>query len=327
MSKKKFNDEQIDNMLKNYCTRTREGAFDVKEKRSNNLYKRNGFKICVVSLSLALVLSIGFFATQFSDLFDNIGGNNSGIETTQNGTSVNSKEPKGFVVKAFAAEIEDSEPAIVREEKTADSYPYDITKIFATIQFKEDGTILTGDDFDYEGELYDCQIFSLAFEPFYFSVEGDNITSYDISCEKGELITYIPELKTKKSEGDNSISQDDYFKKGKSLSVQYNSENPECMQAMWYPGEYLDKKILENIGIDPSTELTYEECKTVSKYKEEHLTNSDDYTEYLGDNINITVHYADGTSEQAQIEISIDYKDYDEIEKGSGAGNYVTCYK
>lgn len=327
MSNKKLTDEQLDNMLKNYCRRTRESAFDVKQKQNNNIYRRNGFKICVVSLSLVLVLSLGFFATQFSDLFDNIGVNNFGTETTQNETSVNSKEPKGFVVKAYAAELEDREPAIVREEKTADSYPYDITKTFATIQFKEDGTIHTGDDFDYEGELYDCQIFSLAFEPFYFSVEGDNITSYDISCEKGELITYIPELKTQKSEGDNSISQDDYFKKGKLLSVQYDSENPEYMQAMWCPGEYLDKKILEDTGIDPSAELSYEECKTVSKYKEEHLKNSDDYTEYLGDNISITVHYADESSEQAQIEISIDYKAYDDIEKGSGAGNYVTCYK
>lgn len=327
-NKKMLTDEQLDNMLKNYCTRTRESAFDVKQKRGRiSFYKKKSFRVCVVSFSLVLILSLGFFATHISNLYGHGSINNSSGEINENVLSENSNEPKGFIVRAFAAEIENNEPVIVRDEKTSDSYRFDISKSVESIQFKEDGTVLTGDDFDYEGEIIDYQMFSLAFEPFYFSVEGDNIISYDISCEKGNLITYIPDLKTQMLEGDDSISQDDYFKKGKSISVEYNSENPDYMLAMWYPGEYLDEKILEDTGIDTSTELNYDECKIVSEYKETHLKNSDGYTEYLGDNISITVNYADGTSEQAKIEISIDYKSYDYIKKGTGAGNYVTCYK
>lgn len=327
MSNKKLNDEQLENMLRNYCTRSRENAFDVRQKCRSHLYNKKYFKIGVVSLSLALVLSFGIFASQFSNIINYNSVNIANNGTTQNVSSENSKEPKGFIVKAFAAEVNDKEPVIVRNEKTYDSYTFDITKRLETVQFKEDGSILTGDDFDYDGELTECQIITFSIQPFYFSVEGDDITSYDISCEKGELHTYIDSLKTQMIDGDNSISQDDYFKKGKSLSVVYDSENPDYMQAFWNPGNYLDKKILEDTGIDTSTELSDEECKRVSEYKEKHLQNSDDYTEYFGDTISITVHYKDGTTEQAQIEISIDYKSYDDIEKGCGAGAYVTCYK
>lgn len=327
MSNKKLNDEQFENMLRNYCARSRENAFDVRQKSRNHFYNRKSFKISVVTFSLALVLSLGIFASQFSNTINDNSFNIANSETTQNVSSENSKEPKGFVVKAFAAEVNDKEPVIVRKEKTYDSYPFDITKRLETVQLKEDGSIFTDDDYDYDGELTECQIVSFSTQPFYFSVEGDNITSYEISCEKGELSTYIASLKRQMLGGDNSISQDDYFKKGKSLSVEYDSEKPDYMQTLWNPGNYLDKKILEDTGIDTSTELTYDECKRISEYKEEHLQNSDDYTEYFGDTISITVHYEDGTSEQAQIEISIDYKSYDDIEKGCGAGVYVTCYK
>lgn len=327
MSNRKLSNEQLENMLKNYCTRTKDIAFDVKQKNRQPIYNRNGFKICIISLSLALVLSLGIFTTQLSNKNDDYSVNTENRETTQNLSSESSKEPKGFVVKAFAAELDDKEPVIVRKEKIYDSYSFEITRSLETVQFKEDGSIFTGDDFGYDGELSDCQIISFSIQPFYFNVEGDNIVSYDISCEKGELNTYIDSLKTQMLEGDNSISQDDYFKKGKSLSVEYDSENPDYVRASWYPGEYLDKKILEDTGIDASSELTKDECERVSEYKEENLKNSDDYTEYFGDIIDITVHYADGTSEQTQIEISVDYKSYDDIEKGSGAGAYVVCYK
>lgn len=89
---KNFSDYEIDAMLKNYCARRTQLAFDAPEKEKA-MTKRKGFRYAVTALALVAVLSAGMF----SGLLFN--GNTT--ETKQN----------GFSITAYAAEATADEAA------------------------------------------------------------------------------------------------------------------------------------------------------------------------------------------------------------------------
>jgi hypothetical protein len=95
---KRITDYELDAMLKNYCARRTQQAFDapVKEKA---MFKRKGFKYAVTALALVAVLSAGIL---------------SGIMLNKRSAE---KESKGFFVTACAAESSADETVAINDKE------------------------------------------------------------------------------------------------------------------------------------------------------------------------------------------------------------------
>ena len=203
--------------------------------------------------------------------------------------------PKGFFISASAAERE----PIVLENVEMELCPKDEKGLYADIVV-DNGNV--------------------AIEPIWFNMNGENVKTFDYKCEKGELQYVIPNLKDEKLNGDSSITQDDYFRKGKNLNdIPYDNKNPEHIFVSWY-NLSVDKEVEDYFGNNFFDEAYTDE---IQAYKKELLKTNDDFNRYFSDTITITAHYVDGTSETAEIEITIDTRK----EGHKIYGNYICKYK
>lgn len=296
-------------MLKNYCSRKSQIAFNVREEKQKMKANKNIFRISVTAVCMIVILSAGIFSNQ---LF--------GKDKSQD-VSV----PSGFSITAYAAENE-NEPVVLSNIKTELSSEIDDNS------YPDIGV-------DYN-ERYGKLI---SVEPITFSISGKKLESIDFSCKSGNLNYIIPELKDGKLSGDNSVSQDDYFKKGQKLeNIPYKNDDPNYSFVYWYPGdrdtEELNKYLSQNgyteEDIDKLYETDYALAKLIKDFRDGILNTSEDFTEYYGDTITVTAHYKDGTTESADIEVAISYEQTggaDSLVDGTteyyGVGKYVLSYK
>ncbi|MGN1138500.1 MAG: hypothetical protein ACI4RM_03565 [Ruminococcus sp.] len=95
---KKISDYEIDTMLKNYCARRSQIAFDASMEE-RKMTKRKGFRIATTAFALIAVLSAGIF-TNF--MF-------TGNDKAEN--------HNGFFVTAYAAETTSDEATVITKEK------------------------------------------------------------------------------------------------------------------------------------------------------------------------------------------------------------------
>lgn len=211
------------------------------------------------------------------------------------GTGNSNGTPKGFLISASAAERE----PIVLENVELELCPKEEKGLYADIV---------------------CDNGDVSVEPIWFNMKGENVKTFDYKCEKGELQYVIPQLKDEMLKGEASITQDDYFKKGKELkNIPYDNKNPEHIFVGWY-NLSLDEEVEANFGKNFFDEAFTDEVKS---YKKELLKTNEDFNRYFSDNITITAHYEDGTLETAVVEITIETRE----ESGKIYGNYVCKYK
>lgn len=95
---KNISDYEIDTMLKNYCVRRSQIAFDTSMEE-RKMTKRKGFRIATTAFALIAVLSAGII---------------SNFMFTGNNTSGNHN---GFFVTAYAAEATSDEAAVITKDK------------------------------------------------------------------------------------------------------------------------------------------------------------------------------------------------------------------
>ncbi|MBQ6626882.1 MAG: hypothetical protein IIX27_06290 [Ruminococcus sp.] len=271
---KKIDDTQLDSMLRNYCERDRQHAFDVNLSQKKVCKKQ--FKVIpAVSFVLALIFAFGFII----------------INPAKSDTS---NVPKGFSVSASASE---------REAVKLDSVEVELCP-------KEEKGF--GGDITLENGM-------VSLEPIWFSMSGKDIKTFDYKCENGLLYYVIPDLKNKKLEGNDNITQDDYFKKGKELKqIPYDGEKENYIFVSWFSMK-LDEEATKHYSKDIA-EISDTDMRS---FRTEKLKNSDDFTYYFGDTVTITAYYKDGTQETAVIEISVDTWEDENITYG----NYVLKYK
>lgn len=274
-----LNDNEFDAMLKNYCKRTRQMAFDVEieSKKSGISYMKWGvFTVPVVAVVL-------IFSFALLHIFD-FGG-----KVLSSGAI-----PKGFCVSASAAERE----PVVLENIEVELCPKDEKGLGGDITF-ENGMV--------------------SLEPVWFSMNGEDVETFDYKCENGLLYYVIPELKEEMHNGDDSITQDDYYQKGKELkSIPYKSDTENYIFVSWFSLK-LDEEASEFFN----TDIAQLDDAKIREYRTKHLKTQADFNKYFGDTITVTAHYKDGTSETAVIEITVDtWKDGDIT-----YGNYVLKYK
>lgn len=270
---KNTDDIKLDTMLKNYCSRKTQVAFDVELEHTTKVKKHIGF-VPAIACALVLVLAFSFVIFQ--------------PEQT-------SATPQGFSISASAAEREAVELENVEVELCS----------------KEEKGLVS--DIVFESGM-------VSLEPIWFNMNGEDVETFDYQCENGLLYYIIPELKEQMlTENDGSITQNDYFKKGKKLeSIPYNSDNPNYIFVSWFSYR-LDEEAAEFFGTDIA-QISDEDMRN---YRTEHLQTSDDFNYYFGDTITVTAHYKDGTSETAVIEVTVDmWEDGDKT-----YGNYVLQYK
>lgn len=275
---KRLNNNDIDALLRNYCKRERQMAFDVEIEREKLSARHTNYGAFAVPLAVVLIFSFAFFQ---------IFGTDKVVEDSR-------KVPKGFSVSASAAERE----PVVLENVEVELCPKDEKGLYSDIVFDN-------------GEV--------SIEPIWFNMSGDNVETFDYKCENGQLQYIIPQLKEEKLDGDSTITQDDYFKKGRQLkNIPYNSENPEYVFAGWF-NLSLDDELESHFGWRFFEETCSDEIR---EYTKELLKTNDDFNNFFSDTVTITVHYKDGTQETAVIEITVDTWEED----GKIYGNYVLEY-
>lgn len=208
---RKITDNDIDVMLKNYCTRKSQIAFDVETEKAKSSKSRSGFMYVMTSI-FALALVFGLVCAQ----------------SMQTGNSVDTHDvsPKGFSISASAAERE----AVMLQSVDVQLCPKDEKGLSGDIVF-ENGMV--------------------SLEPIWFSMSGDDVQTFDYKCENGLLYYVIPELKLQMLEDSSStITQDDYFKKGQELkSIPYNSDDPNYIFVSWF-SDRMDVEASEFFNLD-----------------------------------------------------------------------------
>lgn len=296
-------------MLRNYCSRKSQIAFSARTEEQKMKANKTIFKISATAVCLVAVLSAGIFS---SLLFGRYKSQETGV-------------PSGFSITAYAAENE-QEPVVLSNIKT------ELSSNGGENSFPD----IVVDYNERYGKL-------ISVEPITFSISGKKLESIDFSCGNGYLNYIIPELKEQKLNGDNYISQDDYFKKGKKLeNVPYKNGNPHYANVYWYPGDRDTKELSEYLAqhgyTDDELSELYETDDELARLRKEFrdkiLNTSEDLTDYYGDTITVTVHYNDGTTESADIEVAVNYEQIggtDTLEDGTtenyGIGKYVLSYK
>lgn len=296
-------------MLRNYCSRKSQIALSARTEEQKMKANKRIFTISATAVCMVAVLSAGIFSSR---LFNK-----------DKSQAVNI--PSGFSITAYAAENDD-EPVVLSNIKTELSSEIDDNS------YPDIGV-------DYN-ERYGKLI---SVEPITFSISGKKLDSIDFSCKSGNLNYIIPELKDKNLSGGNSISQDDYFKKGQKLeNIPYKSDDPNYSFVYWYPGdrnteelnEYLSQNGYTSEDIDKLYVTDDALAKLIKDFRDGILNTSEDFTEYYGDTITVTAHYKDGTTESADIEVAVSYEQIggtgtpaDGTTEKYGVGKYVLSYK
>lgn len=194
---KMISNNDVDIMLKNYCSRRAQIAFDIDKRKSRLIKSRKGyFAVAVSVVAVVLVFSLVLVQVINTDHITNI--KDIGVV------------PKGFVISACAAE---REPVTLQSVEVG-LYSNEETGIYADI-IVDNGMV--------------------AMEPIRFNMSGDDIETFDYKCKNGTLCYVIPELKDEMLAGDDTITQNDYFNKGQKLErIPYDSNNPRYIYVSWY---------------------------------------------------------------------------------------------
>lgn len=296
-------------MLRNYCSRKSQIALSARTEEQKMKANKRIFTISATAVCMVAILSAGIFSSLL------LGKDKSQVVSA----------PSGFSITAYAAENEDK-PVALSNTKTE-------------LSSEIDGNSYPDIGVDYN-ERYGKLI---SVEPITFSISGNKLDSIDFSCKSGNLNYIIPELKDKKLSEDNSISQDDYFKKGQKLeNIPYKSNDPDYSFVYWYPGdrdteelnEYLAQHGYAEEDIGKLYETDDKLAKLIKDFRDGILNTSEDFTDYYGDTITVTAHYKDGTTESADIEVAVSYEQIsgtDTLDDGTtenyGVGKYVLSYK
>lgn len=275
-----LNDNEFDAMMKNYCRRSSQTAFNVEiESEKSGVSRMKWGAFAVPAVAVVLIFSFALL---------NIFGVSEKIKNT--GTT-----PKGFCISASAAERE----PVMLENVEVELCPKEEKGFGGDITF-EDGMV--------------------SLEPVWFSMNGEDVETFDYKCENGLLYYVIPELKEQmQTDKDGTITQNDYFKKGKELkSIPYKCDTENYIFVSWVPLK-LDEEASQYYG----TDISQIDDTKLRNYRIEHLKTQEDFSKYFGDTITVTAHYKDGTKETAVIEVTIDAWEDGDITYG----NYVLKYK
>lgn len=306
-NKKNISEERLEELLKNYCKR--EPKYSFKFRTEEKVMKRKpNFRYAAATLCVAVMLFGGFIALQYTAF--------SG--TDKNSSVVSDNAAPGFIVTAYAAES-DSGKADGTKLKSVDTkinpkFPL-VEKTYDNFEFDSQGKSISEDN-----PLEECEETKivensclLSFDYIGLEVTDKDIVSYDIRTDNGEF-NYVDSEKMEKYKGkgntDSSII-DKYFQKGSEINgIPVDANNPNKSIVNWYPAPYkLFNEINKTTGSDFNIDDYYNKFDIMSKMSpeiDERLKTAEDFTNYFGAVINITVHYKDGTSENGIIKIMLD---------------------
>lgn len=253
---KRNTDYELDAMLKNYCARRTQTAFNapVKEKA---MVKKKGFKYAVTALALVAVLSAGVL---------------SGIMLNKKSAE---KESKGFFVTAYAAE----------QVKQLDDISF---KSIGKMECKSSGALIEDDmpafisasfnaEFKCKGKEIDSltyRISSTDSEPL-ISLPKNNV----VISSKGKSETYGVN-KYRISEKSNGVKY--YFYK--EVTVPYNNQIKGGRITVWKKTAQKEKKIAKAYLIDYGNEHWASETD-----KTEYEKSCKEYTELFLKNLKLDI--------------------------------------
>ena len=294
---KKISDYEIDTMLKNYCARKAQIAFDapVEEK---TMTKRKGLRYAVTAFALIAVLSVGVFSSFML--------NKSGTAEKQN----------GFFITAYAAEA------------TADEAKRINDKEFTAIgEFKNSGGYINqsghtakeiGQDFRVnlrcEGKNIDTVTYSFK-----------NAKAFIADCLKDRLVSYTG--KSKNYRNTNSWFDNNPTHCYESFTTSY--DNQLSWNDKWQIMTFIENnperaEIFDNYLKYDKMELNIADSKTRDLYK----SYIEDFYKLILKNTSVcvTVKYKDGSSETKELILSPMVKSGKTLVADEKTGKKYTAY-
>ncbi len=254
----------LEKMMQDYCKVGPPYEFTVNMEESYMKNRKN--KIFAASACAALVLLCGTLFT--------IGSANKQEALPTEDTKVSADtvmESRDFFVKAFA----EGEDAHSQELSTSAK------------RINKENPLIMKDNSDSSR--------ALATDHIALEITGDNIESYDVKSDNGNLYFYVFRNKSTYLLTEKNVSPDgtlhDYFALGSEL-FDLPADAGEINRGtylFWLPD-------IEKINDDAKS---FEE-------KCELLQTAEDYNKYFGDTITVSVTYKDGRTETARIEITFD---------------------
>ena len=305
----KFTDETIDKMLNNYFSRKPSVTFSAdfeKEKRSVFDMKANFiFRAAAVCACFA-VLGVGIFSAVHGQKV-----NNSPEQIADNGDS-ESSECNAFVLTAYAADIDTqgnwntSMKSFPRREKGIgefggvyyseeniyflDDNPDDNEKS-SLISEALDRYLASGESKWNGYDVIKKRDTSFEFYGINLNIDGENILTYDVECESGEVFCY------------SDANYDE------TINLPFDGEHfVEWMADI----EKIEKEVFLEIEGGMVTAGTVDRRVEAA---EKALQTAEDYTYYFGDTLTVTAHFKDGTAQRKHIYITLDSE-----------GNYIINY-
>ncbi len=148
------------------------------------------------------------------------------------------------------------------------------------------------------GPLVTIEEDALHYDRLTLSITGENIESYDIEAEFGEL-NFFDTKNRITSENAFDAEVYSYFAKGSKLIDLPPApvNNPDETQLYWYPDS---RRIMAEMDDDQEIFLQ----------QKEKLKSADDFNKYFSDIVTVTVRYTDGKTESAEIDLTFDSKGY-----------------
>lgn len=301
--KKRVLEERLEEMLKNYCKREPQYSFKFRTEEKS-MKRKIKIRYAAATLCAAVMLCGSFIALQHTAF--------SGKDNNSSDGSV------GFIVTAYAAEPDKGNSEGTKLEsvntKINPKFPL-VEKTYDNFEFDSQGKSIGEDNPLEEGE--EAQVVEnscmLSFDYISLEVTGKDIVSYDIRTDNGEF-NYVDseEMEKYKGKGNTDSSTiNKYFHKGSAISdIPVDASNPHKSILNWYPApDKLFDEIKKATGSDCNIDDYYSKFDIMSKMSPEidkRLKTAEDFTNYFGTDINITVHYKDGTSENGIIRITLD---------------------
>ncbi|MCQ4114098.1 MULTISPECIES: hypothetical protein [unclassified Ruminococcus] len=262
--------------------------------------RKPNFRYAAACLCVATMLCGGFIALQHTVFSEN---------------SDSSKADLGFIVTAYAAEPNSSNGTKLNsvDAKISPFIPT-INKELSSREYDSQGKQISEDNPLSEGETPTVlnDVCGLGFDNISLEISGEDIESFDITSDNG-YFNYVNMDAYREYHNNEGTNIDKYFKKGNSIiDIPFDSENPNNSIVNWYPSsEKLNNEIEETLGLNVEDYYNdYETAKAVSPEIDIRLQSAEDFTNYFGATIKITVHHKDGTLENGRVCITFDEKGY-----------------
>ncbi len=312
--RKRISDDNLEEMLKNYCSRKPDRVFELR--KDNKTMKRNTiFKVATAGVCAAAVLTVGLFSNHIP--FSMGDDTASAIQQLENSLTINACAVEAGNMDVDFTTFAENGLGGVKTGTTTLYFLDDEEKTM--LEGEQLNEYLSAGQAQYNGyDVLTKEDMGIETYVVAINISGNNIESYSIESQKGDLFFYDRSkedvyfsIETAEAPDEDttclwSCEYDLYLDKEritKLENIPYDAVNKDNVLLEWSPS-WIDffNDLCELTGEG----VTYENCDLRIAAANELLQTAEDYTKYFGDTLTLTVNYEDGTSVTREVVITLD---------------------